>query len=277
MNGTALRLVGPGNAGAIAGTGGVPSYSMENRSAAVLLPPAAPRAAPAGMSTKIAPSDAGVTLNEYEAPLPANPVTPPWAAVPDNTTSPAPNPVTSSPNSTVNLIDVELVGPGCAAAMTGVGGAGAGADALLYPIENRSAAALGLPSASRAAPAGMSTSIVPLVEGETSNAYDEALAAEKLATPPWAAVPESATSAAPNPVTSSPNSTVNLIDVELVGLGCSAAIMGVGGAGAGVDALLYPIKNRFAAVLGLPAISRAAPARMSTSTVPSAVGAASNV
>ena len=55
--------VGSGCAAVTLGTGAVPSYSMENRSAAVLLWPAASRAAPAGMSTSMAPSPDGLTSN----------------------------------------------------------------------------------------------------------------------------------------------------------------------------------------------------------------------
>ena len=116
----------------------------------------------------------------------------------------------------------------------------------------------------------MSTSIVPLVEGETSNAYDEALAAAKLATPPWAAVPESATSAAPNPVTSSLNSTRKFIVAAAVGLGCAAATVAAGPVT--FMAMLAVLDSAFA----FPALSSTRPAGILTVRFCPAAGSATS-
>ena len=72
--------------------------------------------------------------------------------------------MTFSPNSTRKLIIAAFVGPDCTDEM-----AGAGREPS-YVIENRSAAVLLRPAASRAAPAAMSTSMAPSPDGLTSNA-----------------------------------------------------------------------------------------------------------
>ena len=128
--------------------------------------------------------------------------------------------MTFSPNSTRKPIGEAAVGSGCAEVITGAG------RELPYSVENR-AAELGLPAASRAAPAGMSTTTVPSVAGETSKVY-EAPPPEKLAASPWEAAPERTMSLNSNPVTFSPNSTAKLIASASVVSGCVALIVGVG-------------------------------------------------
>ena len=156
-----------------------------------------------------------------------------------------------SPNPTVNCTARRSPWPTCAVAIAGTGGVPS------YSMLNSSASALGLPAASRAAPAGMSTSIAPLAEGETSNAY-EAPAPEKLTTPPWDAVPESATSPAPNPVTFSPNSTVNPIVDALVGLDRAAATAGAR------SVRLVPMLAVLDSAFAFPALSSTRPAGILT-------------
>ena len=210
------------------------------------------------MSTSTVPSAAGATSNVYDAPPPAKLSTLLLEAAPERTMSGAANPVTASPNSTVKLSASALVGLDCAAVIAGTG------SLLSCVIENRAAARLGLPTASRAAPAGMSTSTVPSAAGATSNVYDAPPPA-KLSTLLLEAAPERTMSGAANPVTASPNSTVKLSASALVGLDCAAVIAGTG------SLLSCVIENR-AAALPFPAASRAVPVRMSTCIVPSDVG-----
>ena len=156
-------LVGLGCAAVIAGTGGVPSCVMENRTAAALELPAASRATPAGMSTRMVPSDAGETSKAYEEPLPEKLATPPWAAVPERTTSPASNPVTFSLNSTAKLIVAAPVGLDCAAVIAGV---------LPRWMLVASEASFAFPAASCTRPAGMlAVSNRPPAGSATSNSY----------------------------------------------------------------------------------------------------------
>ena len=129
----------------------------------------------------------------------------------------------------------QSVGPDWAGTIAGTGGVPS------RIIANR-AAALPFPAASRAAPAGMSTSTVPSAAGATSNVYD-APPPVKLSTLLLEAAPERTMSGAANPVTASPNSTVKLSASALVGLDCAAVIAGTGGVPS------YVIKNRAAASL----------------------------
>ena len=129
--------------------------------------------------------------------------------------------LTASLNSTVNGTASGSVGLDRAGVIAGTGGV------LSCVIKNR-AAALPFPAASRAAPAGMSTTTVPSDAGETSKEYEEPPPA-KLAVLLLDAMPESMMSPGSNPVTASLNSTAKLIVAALVGPDCAAVIAGTGG------------------------------------------------